>query len=154
MWPDETIERGRPPDFVDVYFKNDWDERPRWKEDSETLRREELKRRNDLERRMRQMQRIRRRMAQQQRAVARAEAAVADARAKRTGDTADINDATISRLGGGAALGTVIGTAITPGIGTVAGAVLGGIVGAFGPRVLSRKHSGTRNNNKAATRVR
>jgi hypothetical protein len=66
---------------------------------------------------------------------------------------ADISDAAISRLGGGAALGTVIGTAINPGIGTAVGVVLGGIAGAFAPNILSRARKGKRNSSKEPTRV-
>jgi outer membrane lipoprotein SlyB len=74
--------------------------------------------------------------------------------AKRDGDTAGISYAAISRVGGGAAVGTTLGTAITPGLGTIAGAILGGVVGAFAPSVLSHKKSSRRRKGRAITRSR
>lgn len=60
MWPDETIDHRLPPD-VDAYRRKDYGvKKPKWKEDSETLRREDLKRRSELEQRMRRVERARR----------------------------------------------------------------------------------------------
>jgi hypothetical protein len=64
---------------------------------------------------------------------------------------ADIDFATISRLGGGAALGAVVGTWLFPGAGSLAGAALGGAVGAFAPSILLRVKPGALRNGGANT---
>jgi hypothetical protein len=69
------------------------------------------------------------------------------------GDTADISVSTISRVGGAAALGTVIGTAIVPGPGTIMGAVLGGVLGALAPSILRYSKVHHQENGKPSARV-
>ena len=137
---------------MDAYRKDHEDKKPRWKEDSETLRREEMKRRNELEQRVRRAQRVQRAAAQ--RMAAQSRAARAPVRAARDGSKSDISYATISRLGGGAAIGTTVGTALAPGLGTIAGAVLGGIAGALAPGILKHKKLGRRRNGRATSRLR
>ncbi len=74
--------------------------------------------------------------------------------ASEDGKNGDISYAAISRVSGGAALGTTIGTAFAPGLGTVAGAVLGGVVGALAPSILPRKKWRRRRTRGATTRPR
>ncbi len=70
-----------------------------------------------------------------------------------SGSEADIDIATISRLGGGAALGAVVGTWVFPGAGSLAGAVLGGALGTFAPSILLRVRSDTQGDGGGDTRV-
>jgi len=63
----------------------------------------------------------------------------------------NINIYTISRLGGGAALGAVVGTWIFPGAGSLAGAAVGGALGAFAPSILLRVKSGDQRDGGADT---
>ena len=154
MWPDKTIESRWSPN-IDAYRRDYLDKKPVWKEDSETLRREEMERRNvEFEQ---YVKRVRRSAVQQ----AAAKSKMAHARAhtqkqhtvSKDNDGANISFATISRIGGGAALGTAIGTGIAPGFGTIAGATLGGLSGAFAPSILSRKKSDRQSDNLTTTRT-
>lgn len=143
MWSDDTIERRLVPD-IDAYRRDSWDNRPTWREkDSQTLRREEAKRRYELE------QSIRERVIYLQ--ISRPRPTEVRTRANSECTERDISYAAISRVGGGAALGTALGTAIGPGLGTVAGAVLGAVAGAFAPSVLPNKKFGSQENGKTRT---
>jgi hypothetical protein len=50
------------------------------------------------------------------------------ARARKTSETATVSS--ISRIGGGAAAGSVLGTFVLPGVGTILGGLIGGGLGA------------------------
>lgn len=67
------------------------------------------------------------------------------------GSTEDIDIYTISRLGGGAALGALVGTWIFPGAGSLAGAALGGALGTFAPNILLRVRLGVQRNGRGDT---
>ena len=142
---DSLMDTGLPRPRVDIYRRN-YKDRSEWIEDPGFRPRTETKSRAKFEHSVLQ-------------AARDLHAARVDARNKgeysaKDVARADISFSAISRIGGVAALGTVIGTAIVPGIGTVIGAVLGGVVGGFAFSALSHKKSERRGNEQATPRVR
>lgn len=156
MAVDKTIEHRRRP-YGDAYRTGYKDKKPEWENNAEARHRaearhqeearhwKEAKNRADLGRSLRHALQLSR-----ARQVTRAKNEYV---ASGQGNRADISFSTISGVGGGAALGTVIGTAIIPGTGTIAGALLGGAIGAFVPNALRHGKAHHQENGKPSARV-
>ncbi len=148
MLPDQTIERRWHPN-PGAFHTDHADNKARHREEAE--RRKEAEHWEKVKRQAEIAESFRRVASQLERARTDTRA-----KSKRTaskeGIKADISFPAISRVGGGAALGTVIGTAILPGIGTIAGAVLGGVGGAFAPSALRHGKTQHSENGKPSAR--